>query len=144
MSCWANCPCWKQFASKGSIITSSSLNGLICCKKRSTTRTENQKHITSGENPISKVSNVRRQFMDSYLNVGFLDLETNVVLFHSELCAAKNYETKRHFTVTIHIACHWSQRSRVQTWPRIWIYKGDKNPQHSFLRMGSKAGCLMS
>jgi hypothetical protein len=25
-----------------------------------------------------------------------------------------------------------------------WIFKGDKNPQHTFLRMGSKAGGLMS
>jgi hypothetical protein len=25
-----------------------------------------------------------------------------------------------------------------------WIFKGDKNPQHTFLRMGSKAGRPMS
>jgi hypothetical protein len=30
-------------------------------------------------------------------------------------------------------------RSRVRTRPRRWIFKGDKNPQHIFLRMGSKA-----
>jgi hypothetical protein len=24
--------------------------------------------------------------------------------------------------------------------PKRWIFKGDKNPQHTFLRMGSKAG----
>jgi hypothetical protein len=30
-------------------------------------------------------------------------------------------------------------KSRVQTRLRQWIFKGDKNPQHTFLRMGSKA-----
>jgi hypothetical protein len=30
--------------------------------------------------------------------------------------------------------------SRVQIQPRRLIFKGDKNPQHTFLRMGSKAG----
>jgi hypothetical protein len=33
---------------------------------------------------------------------------------------------------------------RVQTRPRRWIFKGDKNPQHTFLRIGNKAGGLMS
>jgi hypothetical protein len=29
--------------------------------------------------------------------------------------------------------------TRVQTWPRRWIFKGDTNLQHAFLLMGSKA-----
>jgi hypothetical protein len=37
-----------------------------------------------------------------------------------------------------------TQRSRVQTRPWRWIFKGDKNPQHIFLRMGSKDGGPMS
>jgi hypothetical protein len=41
-------------------------------------------------------------------------------------------------------ACHWIQGSRVQTQPRRWIFKDGKNPQHTFLRMGSKAGGTMS
>jgi hypothetical protein len=28
--------------------------------------------------------------------------------------------------------------------PRGWIFKGDKNPQYTFLRMGSKAGGPMT
>jgi hypothetical protein len=40
--------------------------------------------------------------------------------------------------------CHWTQASWVQTRPRGWIFKGDKNPQHTFLRMRSKAGGSMS
>jgi hypothetical protein len=28
--------------------------------------------------------------------------------------------------------------------PKRWIFKSDKNPQHTFLRMGSKAGDPMS
>jgi hypothetical protein len=28
----------------------------------------------------------------------------------------------------------------VQTRPRRWIFKGDKNSQHTFLQMGSKEG----
>jgi hypothetical protein len=32
------------------------------------------------------------------------------------------------------------QGSRVQTWPRRWLFRGDKSPQHAFLRKGSKAG----
>jgi hypothetical protein len=34
----------------------------------------------------------------------------------------------------------WTQRSRVRARPRLWIFKGHKNPQYIFLRMGSKAG----
>jgi hypothetical protein len=30
---------------------------------------------------------------------------------------------------------------QVQTWPRQWIFKDHKNPQHTFLWMGSKAPC---
>jgi hypothetical protein len=33
-------------------------------------------------------------------------------------------------------ACHWIQRSRVRTRPRRWIFKGVKNPQHTFLSDG--------
>jgi hypothetical protein len=28
---------------------------------------------------------------------------------------------------------------QVQTWPRQWIFKGDKNPQHAVAQSGSKA-----
>jgi hypothetical protein len=33
---------------------------------------------------------------------------------------------------------------RVQARPSQWVVKGDKNPQHDFLRMGSEAGGPMS
>lgn len=33
-----------------------------------------------------------------------------------------------------------TQGSRVEIWPRRWILKGDKNPQHTSLRRGRKAG----
>jgi hypothetical protein len=29
---------------------------------------------------------------------------------------------------------------RVQTRPKLWIFKGDTNPQHTFLLMGNKTG----
>jgi hypothetical protein len=38
----------------------------------------------------------------------------------------------------------WTQESRLQTRPRRWTFKGDKNPQHTFLRTGSKAEGPMS
>jgi hypothetical protein len=41
-------------------------------------------------------------------------------------------------------ACHWTQGSQVQTPLRQWVFKGNKNLQHSFLRRGSKAGGTMS
>jgi hypothetical protein len=37
-------------------------------------------------------------------------------------------------------ACCWTQGTRVRTRPRRWICKGDRNPQPTFFRMGSKAG----
>jgi hypothetical protein len=33
---------------------------------------------------------------------------------------------------------------RIQTQPKQRIFKGDRNPQHTFLQMGSKAGGPMS
>jgi hypothetical protein len=42
------------------------------------------------------------------------------------------------------VCCHWTQGLLVQTWPMQWIFKGEKNLQHTFLRMGSKAGGIMS
>jgi hypothetical protein len=41
-------------------------------------------------------------------------------------------------------AYYWTQTLRVRTRPRRWILKDDKNPQHTFLRMGSKAGGPLS
>jgi hypothetical protein len=41
-------------------------------------------------------------------------------------------------------ACHWTQGSRVQNPAEATDFKCDKNPQHTFLRMGSKAGDPMS
>jgi hypothetical protein len=38
------------------------------------------------------------------------------------------------------VCLHWIQTLRVRTRPRRWIFKGDKNRQHTFLRKGSKAG----
>jgi hypothetical protein len=40
--------------------------------------------------------------------------------------------------VVVKCAYHWTQGSRVQTRPRWWIFKGDKNPQYAFLRMKVK------
>jgi hypothetical protein len=40
-------------------------------------------------------------------------------------------------------ACYWTQYSRVQTQPMI-DFKSNKNPQHDFLRRGSKAVGSMS
>jgi hypothetical protein len=41
-------------------------------------------------------------------------------------------------------ACHWTQEPRVQTQPRWWIFKGNKNLQHTFLQMRSKVRGPMS
>jgi hypothetical protein len=38
-----------------------------------------------------------------------------------------------------YLACYLTHRLGVRTRPRRWIFKGDKNPQHTFLGMGSKA-----
>jgi hypothetical protein len=39
---------------------------------------------------------------------------------------------------------HWIQGSLVQTWLKTVDFKGDKNPQHVFLRRRSKAFSPMS
>jgi hypothetical protein len=38
----------------------------------------------------------------------------------------------------------WYPSSRVQTWPKPLDFSGQKNPQHAFLRRGSKAVGPMS
>jgi hypothetical protein len=38
----------------------------------------------------------------------------------------------------------WYPRSRVRTRPKPSDFSGEKNPQHAFLRRGSKAVCPMS